>query len=123
MKVGFPPAVLRREEFGKCKLYVTLNKVKIKTGPSHKSVLMLLFGRQEEWSTKILYGIGAKTMYMLCCLTVGFGVLATVSGQQTVHCFGLTDCVGVIATVSGQQMLHCSGLTICISVLATISGQ
>ena len=40
----------------------------MKTGRSHKSVLMFLFGREEEWSTKTVYGIGAETEYMLCCL-------------------------------------------------------
>ena len=39
------------------------------------------------------------------------GVLATVSGQQMVHCSGLTFCIGVLATVSGQQMAHSSSLT------------
>jgi hypothetical protein len=43
---------------------------------------MFVFGGKEEWSTKTVYGIGAQTVCMLCCLTVCFGVLATVSGQQ-----------------------------------------
>jgi hypothetical protein len=59
----------------------------MKTGPSHKSVLMFLFGRKEEWSTKTVYGIGAQTVYMLCCLSVCVGVLATVSGRQMAQCF------------------------------------
>jgi len=63
----------------------------MKTRPSHKSVLMFLFGREEEWSTKTVYAIGAQTVYMLCCLSVCVGVLATVSGQQMVHCSCLTS--------------------------------
>ena len=73
----------RREEIGKCKFYVTFNKVQMKTGHSHKSVLMLLFGRQEEWIT--------KTVFMLPCLTVCVGVLVTVSGQRMARCSGLTS--------------------------------
>jgi hypothetical protein len=57
----------------------------MKTGPSHKSVQKFLFGRQEEWSTK-LYGIGAQTVYMLWCLIVCVGVLLAVSEQQMAHC-------------------------------------
>jgi len=63
----------------------------MKTGHSHKSVLMLLFGRQEEWIT--------KAVYMLLCLTFFIGVLATVSGQQMLNCSGLTVCIGVLVTV------------------------
>jgi hypothetical protein len=74
----------------KCKIYVTLIKYKMKTGPSHKSVLMFLFGREEELSTKTVYGIGAQTMYMLYCLSVCIDTLATVSGQQMAHCSCLT---------------------------------
>jgi len=63
----------------------------MKTGPSHKSVLIFLFGSEEEWSTKTVYAIGAQTVYMLCNLSVCVGVLATVSGQQMVHCSCLTS--------------------------------
>jgi hypothetical protein len=63
----------------------------METRPSHKLVLVFVFGREEEWSTKTVYGIGAQTVYMLCCLSVCVGVLATVSGQQMVHCSGLTS--------------------------------
>ena len=63
----------------------------MKTGRSHKWVLMFVFGREEEWSTNTVYGIGVQTVYMLCCLSVGIGVLATVSGQQVVHCSCLTS--------------------------------
>jgi Na+-transporting NADH:ubiquinone oxidoreductase subunit NqrE len=52
--------------------------VQLKTGRSHKSVLMSVFGREEEWSTKTVYGIGAQTVYMLCCLWVCVGVLRCV---------------------------------------------
>jgi hypothetical protein len=73
-------------KWGKCKFYVTLVKYKIQTGRSHKSAVMFLFGREEDWSTKSVYGIGAQMVYMLCCLYVCVGVLANVSGQQMVHC-------------------------------------
>ena len=63
----------------------------MKTGPTHKSVLMFVFGSEEEWSTKTVYAIGAQTVYMLCNLSVCVGVLATVSGQQMVHCSCLTS--------------------------------
>jgi hypothetical protein len=63
----------------------------MKTGPSHKLVLMFLFGREEEWNTKTVYGIGVQTVYILCCLSVCVGVLATVSGQQMVHCSCLSS--------------------------------
>ena len=55
-----------------------LSKYKLKTGRSYKSVLMFVFGREEEWSTKTVYGIGAQTVYILCCLWVCFGVLRCV---------------------------------------------
>jgi len=47
---------------------------------------MFVYGREEEWSTNTVYEIGVQTVYMLCCLSVCIGVLATVSGQQVVHC-------------------------------------
>ena len=71
---------------GKCKFYLTLINYNLKQAQTHKSVLMFVFGREEEWSTKTVYGIGAQTVYMLCCLSVCVGVLATVSGQQMVQC-------------------------------------
>jgi hypothetical protein len=78
-------------KWGKCKFYFTVIQYKIKTGPSHKLVLMFLFGREEKWSTKTVYGIGVHTVYMLCSLSVCVGVLATLSGQQMVHCSCLTS--------------------------------
>jgi len=63
----------------------------MKTGRSHKWVLMFVYGREEEWSTNTVYGIGVQTLYMFCCLSVCFDVLATVSGQQVVHCSCLTS--------------------------------
>jgi hypothetical protein len=51
---------------------------------------MFVFGGKEEWSTKTVYGISAQTVCMLCCVTVCFGVLATVSGQQMALCSCLT---------------------------------
>jgi len=62
----------------------------MKTGRSHKWVLMFVFDREEEWSTNTVYGIGVQTVYTLCCLSVCIGVLATVSGQQVVNCSCLT---------------------------------
>ena len=49
-----------------------LSKYKLKTGRSHKSVLVFVFGREEEWSTKTVYGIGAQTVYSTCCVVCGF---------------------------------------------------
>jgi hypothetical protein len=49
-------------------------------------------------------------------------LLATVLGQRMAHCSVLTVCFGVLATVSGQQM-YSSGLTVCIIVLTTVSGE
>jgi hypothetical protein len=46
-------------KWGKCKFYVTLKQHKIKTGPSHKLVLLFVFGSEEEWITKTVYAIGA----------------------------------------------------------------
>ena len=38
-------------------------------------------GREAESRTNTVYGIGVQTVYILGCLSVCIGVLATVSGQ------------------------------------------
>jgi hypothetical protein len=63
----------------------------MKTERSHKWVLVFVFGREEELSINTVYGIGAQIVYMLCCLSVCIGVLATVSGKQVAHCSCLTS--------------------------------
>ena len=40
----------------------------MQTGRSQNWVLMFVFGREEEWSTNTVCGIGVQTVYMLCCL-------------------------------------------------------
>jgi len=54
---------------GKCKFCVTLIKYNLK---QDKSVLIFVFGREEEWSTKSEYGIGAQTVYSICCVVCQF---------------------------------------------------
>jgi len=66
---------------------------------------MFVFGREEEWSTKTVYGIGAQTVYILCCLWVCVGVLATVSGQQMVQCSCVTSPMQFIMSNVKQTFL------------------
>jgi hypothetical protein len=77
-KLGFFLLYTDQTKWGKYKFYVTFNKVQMKTGSSHISVLMVLFDRKKDWSTKTAYGFGAQIVYMLCCLLVCVGVTASV---------------------------------------------
>ena len=72
LKLGFLVLLSDVTKWGKCKFCVTFNKINTKTLPSHKSVLIYVFGREEEWSTKTVYGIGAQTVYSTCCVVCQF---------------------------------------------------
>jgi hypothetical protein len=52
-----------------------------------------------------VYAIGAQTEHMLCCLSVCVGVLATVLGQQMVHCSCLTSPTQFIISNAKQLFL------------------